>query len=182
MIDRTMDEIMAAIDHLLVDFDAIGRKGMATYRKYPPEFLVEHDSRAQAANIYCHMLAEAERRFVNWPGVVLKDIRGLKVFLIDDVSVIRLKRMDEEGRTRSYPTKQAKDYDLGNTLPGIPPPAARLVAGYLPDPTNTEVVRVQIARPRGSQIEWCAAIVPAEERVDGQRRWTDVTSQGRMTG
>lgn len=180
MPELTMPEVMESIDHLLDDLDFICRHGLATYRTYPPAILIEHDARATASNIYCHMLAEAERRLLNVPGVLLKDIRGLKAFLVSDVAVIRLKRMDEDGRSRNYPTKQAKDFDRGQPLPGLPPPATRLTVGYLADATGTSVQRVQVAKPTGREIDWCAAIVPEGDRVDGGQRWIDVTRQGRF--
>ena len=113
MPERTMTEIMQDIDHLLDDLDASCRHGLLTYRRYPAEFLIEHDPRAAAANTYCHMLAESERCLLGKRGIVPKDIRGLKVFLVEDKAVLRLKRMDEDGRSRNYPTKQARDYDRG---------------------------------------------------------------------
>ena len=37
---------------------------------------------------------------------------GLKLWLAESANVvIRLKKMDEDGRTANYPTKQAQDYD-----------------------------------------------------------------------
>lgn len=180
MFEPTMEEAMQRIDHLLDDLDSICRHGLATYRTYPSAILIEHDARAAASNTYCHMLAEAERRLLNVPGVLLKDIRGLKAFLVGDVAVIRLKRMDEDGRSSNYPTKQAKDFDRGQPLPGLPPPAIRLAVGYLADATGTSVQRVQVAKPTGREIDWCAAIVPESDREEGGARWIDVTRQGRF--
>jgi hypothetical protein len=104
-------------------------------------------------------------------------VRGLKVWSVRDVALLRFKKHDEDGRSRNYPTKQAKEYDRGVPLLGLPWPAARLSVGYLLDITGTEFVRTQIARPRGREIEWCAAVVPSEERAEGARRWIDVTRQ-----
>jgi hypothetical protein len=180
MPERTMTEIMQDIDHLLDDLDASCRHGLLTYRRYPAEFLIEHDPRAAAANTYCHMLAESERCLLGKRGIVPKDIRGLKVFLVEDKAVLRLKRMDEDGRSRNYPTKQARDYDRGVEFPELPPPATRLTVGYLADATGTTVERVQVAKPMGREIDWCAAIVPVSGRPAGARRWIDVTRQGRL--
>ncbi len=149
---------------------------------------MDHDSRAAAACTYSHMAAEAERR---WPklslatspervGVAVQLIEakgGLKVWAVRDLALLRFKKHDEDGRSRNYPTKQAKDYDRGLRLEGLPYPAARLSIGYLLDPTGTEFIRTQVSRPRGKQIEWCAAIVPQTERAVGAKRWIDVTRQ-----
>ena len=131
MRDWTMEEIMDFLAPYIDDLDQIPRLAHAKYRTYGADVLLEHDTRAQAACIYSHMAAEAERRLSGKRGIIPKDINGLKVWLIQDKTVLRLKKMDEDGQSRNYPTKQAKDYDLGYALPGLPPKAARVSAGYL---------------------------------------------------
>lgn len=156
-----LEDDMGLVEPLIDDIDQIPRIGFSKYRAYPPDILIEHDPRAGAACTYAHMVAEAERRWLDRRGIVPKDVRGLKVWLIEDYAVLRWKRMDADGRSRSYPTWQEQDFDLGLPLPGLPPPAIRLTAGYLADPTQTQYVRTQIARPRGKRGEWCIAIIPA---------------------
>lgn len=185
--DWTMADLMDGLDFLLDDLDRICRDAFSRYRRYDPGDLLEHDSRAAAACVYSHMAADAERR---WPAqnlttppeevgasVQLIEVRGLKVWAVRDFAIVRFKKHDEDGKSRNYPTKQAKDYDRGNPLPGLPYPAARLSVGYYLDATGTEFVRTQIARPRGKVIEWCAAIVPHEGCPAGAKRWIDVTRQ-----
>jgi len=180
MPEWTMFDAMSSLDPHFDDIDAICRNSLATYRQYPPEFLLDHDPRAAANCVYAHMVARADERLTGRPGVRFVNIRGLKVWVIGEVATIRFKKMDEDGRSRNYPTKQTRDYDRQLQLPGLPHPPLNLVVGYLPDPTGTEVQRVQVARPSGRQIDWCAAIVPFEERVHGGARWIDVTRQGRL--
>lgn len=181
MPDRTMTETLDAFGALLEEFDQITRNAHARFRGYRPEDLVELDSRAQAACTYAHMLADADRRFLNRPRIKPLDIRGLKPWLFEDAdAVVRFKKMDEDGHSRNYPTKQAKDFDRGNDLPGLPMPPVRLTAGYLLDPTGTVLIRTQVARPIGRGAMWCAAVVPREERNAGERAWRDVTRQGRL--
>ncbi len=173
----TMEDAMSALDPHFDVIDAICRTGLATYRRYPPEMLIEHSSRAAATCTYDHMVAQAERSLTGRDGVMFLDIRGLKVWVIDNKTVIRFKKMDEDGHSRNYPTKQAKDYDRQQQLPGLPFPPLNLVAGYLMDATGTEVVRVQVSRPLGKLIDWCAAIVPASEWKIGERRWVVVNAR-----
>jgi hypothetical protein len=180
MREWTIGEAMGALDPVFDDIDAICRDGLAAYRRYPPELLLDHDSRAAANCVYAHMVARAAERLTDRGGIRFKNIRGLKVWIVSEVATIRFKKMDEDGRSRNYPTKQARDYDRQMQLPGLPHPPLNLVVGYLPDPTGTEVRRVQVARPVGRNIDWCAAIVPAEDRVVGEPRWIDVTRQARM--
>jgi hypothetical protein len=179
---RTMEETLDAMgDELLIELDEIARHANARYRTYQPADLVELDVRAQAACTYCHMLAEADRRFVNRPDVRTLDIRGLKLWLFKNANVvIRLKKMDENGQSRNYPTKQAEDFDAQKQLPGLPLPPVRLTAGYFLDKTGTTVVRSQIARPQRRGANWCAAVLPREDRKPGKRIWIEVTGQGRF--
>lgn len=174
---RSMEETMDAFGGMLDDVDAILRAAHARYRGYNPEHLIEHDMRAQTACTYAHAVAEADRVFLANPKVHPLEIRGLKLWIVDDLNAaLRMKKMDEDGKSRNYPTKQAKDYDSGKELPGLPVPPVRLTIGYLLDATNVNFVRTQIARPSGSKnIMWCAAVVPSEDRKIGERAWVEVT-------
>jgi hypothetical protein len=174
-----MAETLEAIgDDLLDEFDAISREAHATYRSYDPAILIEHDVRAQANCTYSHMVSSADRRFVSRPEVRTLDIRGLKLWLFEEANVVvRFKKMDEDGKSRNYPTKQAKAFDAQLELPGLPPKPVRLTAGYLLDVTGTELVRSQIARPQGREALWCGAVIPREDRKPGERIWVDVTRQ-----
>lgn len=176
---RSLNEIMDDLGQLLEEFDQIARSAHARYRSYEPEILLDHDARAQAACTYAHMSAEAAKRFSGEDGVREIDIRGLKLWFFEKANaVVRLKKMDEDGLTRNYPTEQAKDFDRGKELPGLPMPPVRLTAGYLLDRTSTDFVRTQVARPVArKRTLWCAAIVPPEDRKTGERIWYDVTKQ-----
>jgi hypothetical protein len=178
MPNRSLAEIMSALGPFLDDFDGIARAAHSRYRSYDPEILVEHDARAQASCTYAHMSAEAARRFIGRSRVRELDIRGLKLWHFEEANaVVRLKKMDEDGLTRNYPTEQAKDFDRGLELPGLPMPPVRLTAGYLLDATST-FVRTQVARPiTRKRTLWCAAIVPLEDRKAGEQIWIDVTRQ-----
>jgi hypothetical protein len=176
----TQADAMSALDPFLDDLDTICRDAHARYRGYPPELLIEHDRRAEASCIYAHMRSDAERRFGDRKGVVQINLRGLYVWVIEQAVTIRFKKMDEDGRSRNYPTKQAVDYDRQRELPGLPAPPVNLVVGYLLNPTETEIERIQVARPLGRQsMDWCAALVPTSDRIVGQPRWVDVTRQAR---
>jgi hypothetical protein len=181
---RSMAELMAYIEFLADDLDAICRHAFAKYRGYAAEILVEHDPRAAAACTYAHIAADAERRFAAFhPKVQHLDPRplgGLKVWRVGEVgadALIRFKKHDEDGYSRNYPTRQARQYDRGDTLPGLPPEAVRLSVGYLLDATSTEFIRTQVARPLARRIDWCAAIVPLGDRRPGEKAWIDVTRQ-----
>lgn len=167
----SIEAVMKRLTPYLEDFDAIPRHAHAAYRSYHPKHLIEHSPRTTANCTYDHMVAEAERRFVQRRNIAPLVIRGLKVWLFGDHTAIRWKKMDEDGSTRNYPTQQAKDYDHQKQMPGFPPRPTRITVGYLLDAAGTDIVRVQVARPFGKNIAWCAAIVP------GTRKWEEVTKQ-----
>src|SRR6266542_1122985 len=175
---RSMDETLDAVGETILDELAeIVRAGHERYMAYRPEDLIELDVRAQSACTYCHMHSEADRRLIGRDGIRPLDVRGgLKLWLFEAANVVfRLKKMDEDGKTRNYPTKQARDYDAQRELPELPLPPVRLTAGYWLDATGQIINRVQIARPNGRRVPtWCAAIVASEERKVGERIWVDV--------
>lgn len=175
-----LDDDMRRIAYLLDDIDQITRAAHARYRSYPPEVLIEHTPRSAAACTYDHMVANAERLWADRRGIVSTEIRGLKVWIIGGEAVLRFKKMDEDGNSRNYPTKQARTYDRGLPLPGLPEPAVRLTAGYWLDPTQTEFIRAQVAKPIAPGVaEWCAAVVPPSV-PGGRATWEDVTRQRRL--
>jgi hypothetical protein len=181
---ESIQATMVRLDSFLDDFSAITHHAISVYRGYRPEVLIEHTPRSAASNIYDHIVAECERRFYGHKDVRSLDIRGLKLWLIgeDQHTVIRWKKMDEDGRSRNYPTKQAEDFDRMLDLPGLPPAPVRVSVGYVLDPSGTSVQRVQVARPNGRAVDWCAAIVPLERRGNDGRKWEDVSQQSRLAG
>lgn len=182
--NRTINDLMNALSPYHDILDAIAREAHETYiTRYDPAVRLEHDTRAQANCTYSHIVAAADRMLIDDSNVINKNIRGLKVWIFkaQDV-VVRFKKMDEFGVSQTYQTRQQKKYDVGAELPSLPSPPIRLTAGYLLDPTGSQYVRTQIARPMSAKaVEWCAALVPSEYRESGAESWTDVTAQRRAT-
>lgn len=177
MPEWTQDQAMSQLDPIFDELDTIGRGGLARYQQTPADLRIEHDSRATASCTYSHMVVLADELLGDKPGVVFKIIKNLKVWIIGERATIRFKKMDEDGRWSNAPSQQQRDFDRQLPLPGIPFPPLNLVVGYWPNALGTDVERVQVARPCGKAIDWCAAIVPTSDRIIGQPRWIDVTRQ-----
>src|SRR5687767_6333875 len=98
---------MTRLEPYLEDFASIPHAALARYRGYPQEILIEHSKRSAASCTYDHMVEEAVKLFSDREDVRLLDLRGLKLWLIgkDEHTVVRWKKMDEDGRSRRYPTK-----------------------------------------------------------------------------
>jgi hypothetical protein len=175
-----MEDMMGALSPYHDVLDEIFRDGHRTYLQYDALHRIEHDARAQASCIYSHLVAAADRRLLDETNILTKEIRNLKVWIFKDQDlVIRFKKMDQDGLSQNYRTKQQQDYDAGLELPGLPSPPLRLTVGYLLDRTNSQYIRTQIAQPSGSSVDWCAAIVSLDQREVGEPSWIDVTREKR---
>ena len=180
--DKSQTGVMEGLELYLDDLDQIARLGFAKYREIPIEFRLEHCARSRANCTYDHMMAEADRRFEDVAKLRRIETNGLKVWAVDDHTVIRFKKMNHEGQSRNYQTRQAKAFDRGDDIPELPAPATRVTVGYVPDPTDTSIQRVQVALVAGKRVAWCAAIIPSADREAGMAMWEDVTIQRPMTG
>ncbi len=179
--DTNIDSVMGRLTPYLDIFDAILRHGHAAYEEYPPSVVIDHDASTQAHCTYRHILAEAHRVFDEHESARHLEIRGQNLWMLEDVNaVIRFKKTDEDGRSSNYPTKQARDFDRGRTLPRLPADPTRLNVGYLLDETGIGYERSQIAIPAGNSTLWCAAIIPQEDREADAACWLDVTRQPRL--
>jgi len=177
---KPMTDVMAAIgDDQLSTFDEILRAGHQKFCKsISSDARKELDSRAQAASTYCHIVAEAERRFDGQKKIRFIDIGGLKLWLFEDSdTVVSFKKMSKNGKISSYGTKQQQNFDAQLPLEGLPIPPTRLRVGYLLDPLGADFVRSQIASPNKKNVLWCAAIQPPEDRVVGQSIWYDAAER-----
>lgn len=133
---KDIEAVMASLSPYLDLFDGILRRGHQVYEGYPPELVIDHDSSTQAHCTYRHILAEARREFEDHNLVRHLELRGQNLWLIEDANaVIRFKKTDENGVSSNYQTKQARDFDCGEPIPGLPPEPVRLNAGYLLDET-----------------------------------------------
>lgn len=188
---HSIQSVMLRLDPYLDDFDKITREAMEKYQgygrivgdKFVSDVLMEHSKRTAANCIYDHMIWAWELHVAGLSEIRYLEIRGLKLWLIGDEphTVIRWKKMDEEGRHSRYSTPQAEDFDRQLPLEGLTAHhPTRIVVGYWPDPAGTSVTRTQIARPMGTNIDWCAAVVFKEKRVAGAGKWVDVGQQQRL--
>lgn len=177
--ETNIDVVMGRLEPYLDPFDTILRFGHQTYEAYPSDLVLDHDASTQAHCTYRHILAEAHRVLGEMSGIEHLEIRGQNLWLFKEANVVcRFKKTDENGVSANYPTSQAKDFDAGKELPGLPPAPTRLTVGYLLDPVGVGYSRSQISLPTKRGALWCAAIVPHSEREADEQAWVEVTRQG----
>lgn len=181
ILETDIETIMGALTPYLPLFDGILRHGHATYETYPANLVIDHDASAQAHCTNRHVLAEAHRLLDDLPGVEHREVRGQNLWQIDPVNVIvRFKKTDEDGVSSNYQTRQARAFDRGAQIPGIPAEPTRLTAGYLLDATGMGYMRSQISLPTKRGVIWCAAIIPEANREAGETAWHEVQRQRRL--
>jgi hypothetical protein len=168
------DEAMALIEPILkVLYDCL-YDGMAFYQdpeNYSAAAVAQQRERTVAGCINDHAFHRLRETLGAKKGCRFPRLRGLEVLDYEGKALIRIKKVNGAGRGRNAATKQQRDYDAQLPLPGLPPEAVRLVAGYQPDPAFTSVQRIIISAPLGKTIAWASQVVIVEEGAS----WIDIT-------
>ncbi|HTQ14667.1 MAG TPA: hypothetical protein VMH86_12410 [Rhizomicrobium sp.] len=161
---KVMDTLAPFLKRLYVLFD--GAIDLYT-EKYPADVRAQHTDRAAANNVYCHAWHALELEFSEEPDFRFRELKGrLNVLLIGDAIVLRLKKVDANGRWRNHKSKQQAKFDGQLPLPGLPPEATRVVLGYQPDAAFSCVERVILRPARGTWVSQIVEDGPAYEWVD----------------
>lgn len=151
------------------------RRGFATYQDsehYSPLARAAHDNAAAAKNVHRHILEEITIEIAERSGLAMVNARGLIVLNVHDRALLRFKKMDEEGQSVSYPTRQQRQFDRQLPLPNLPSAATRLTFGYEPDLAFSSIIRIMVACPLGPSSHWCVQI---NEDDAGVVSWVDIT-------
>lgn len=172
MINLNQAECMKVLEPYLLTIHDLLHEAFHTYQtKYPEEVKADHDNAAAATCVHRHILTNVNRQFMGVRGAKILNARGLKVLNINDRIVGRWKKLNEDGQSSSYPTKQARSYDRQLPLPHLPPAATRLTFGYEPDLAFTAIQRVVVACPHGRRPLWCSQVLVESREV----AWVDIT-------
>lgn len=168
-IDTDQETVMAVLDPYLGRMEPLFSAALDLHlTEVTPKARAELGVRAVASVVSDHAWAAFEREFDAEPGFHFLTVRGLKLLNIRDQVVIRLKKVDENGKHQNADTGQQRAFDAQEDIKGLPPAAARLVLGYQPDEAFSKVERVIIRRPKG---RWVAQVIDS----DTDRHWVDIT-------
>jgi hypothetical protein len=172
MSDLSLSETMAVLEPHLEDIDACLRRGFERYGEYPPEIVADHGHRSTTCCIYDHQLMLARKILDPKPGISIIHVKGLEVINFYDRVLMRFKKVNSAGRGRNLQTEQQKIFDRQLSLPGLPPKATRVVAGYNTILFGTAIRKVLISCPLGRTNLWCVQVVLTEEA-----KWVDITPE-----
>ncbi len=112
-----------------------------------------HSITCRANIIHSHMVDRARKEFEGVEGVHVMEIDGLFLLSIQNRLVVRFKKLDNEMKSRNFPTDRQLDYLAQYDCPGIPA-ATRLEAGYQENFLQTGIRSVLITCPRGRKVDW----------------------------
>lgn len=133
-----------------------------------PELRVCLSKQCRARFIYDHIVRAAKEHFQEIENIRFKEKSGLltvHVELDHTVIVLRFKKLDDNKKSRSYPTANQLAFSLQLSLPGWPD-ATRLVAGYQLDVLGLETKDLLITCPIGHRVEWFFSIKDVAD-IDG---------------
>ena len=139
--------------------------------EYSAAVRAEHKSRTIANIVYDHAEKLFRQREDEIQGLTARNVKGLTLFDFNGIAVVRIKKVNADGKHRNYPTQQQKDFDDQLTFEEFPDEAFRLVAGYQPDVTGSYIERVIIVRKIGGITYWNSQI----NLLDEEARWEDAT-------
>jgi hypothetical protein len=112
---------------------------------------------ARARMMYDYVTGFARRAFANVGGVHVKDrTRGFLTVTFGSELVVRFKKLSEDLKIFGIPTQQFLDFIGQNILelPGLPPTATLIVAGYQLDETGGKIARLVLTCRDESGLLW----------------------------
>lgn len=99
------------------------------------------------------------------PELKVFNYRKMKGVLIDGRLVTRFKKLSEDGKSCSIPTKQVRDFRHQCSLPGFPR-THNLEIGYVLNEAQTEIAEVLVTQPSGKGVAWTLSISGSGMRGD----------------
>jgi hypothetical protein len=118
--------------------------------------------RTRACFIYDHICHEIKHQFEGKSGVTIDDKLGFLFLNIENLLLMRFKKLNTASQASNIPTIQQDIYNLQLELPGIPNSAARISAGYLLDKIQATIKDIRVAFPvgrRGRKVLWSFSIL-----------------------
>lgn len=153
-----VDKLVSALQFGWTAWERLGKEA--------PKLRVDLDPRARAACVSAWISAEARRLFSDQKSVRITDQRRFLELVFEDRYVVRFKKLDTRGRWSNISTKQQKLWNSQQLeLPGLPPRAVRLIAGYQLNALGTALEKTMLAMPDQNAVAWVLEITGDSENV-----------------
>lgn len=143
--------------HLALLHDCVARawKQWCGLRDREVQAGIELGPIARARIVYELIVRCARVAFSDVPGVSVSQKRGFLVLVFGDRAVVRFKKLKKSLLPSSARTRQQELFAAQQELPGLPPPATYLNAGYVLDETQLEITRIVLSCVEGGDLRWC---------------------------
>jgi hypothetical protein len=144
-----------ALEVLTPHAERLYRIGTTPFASWQSEYpnLALHTPRTRANVLYDLMVNQARIEFRGIRGTAIIDPpSGVVLLDIDQQVLIRFKKLDDDSLPRNYPTLAAKDWDIGEDLPGIPSSPQRLSLGYRLNRLQTTVKDVMVSNTLAGRL------------------------------
>lgn len=122
------------------------------HRNIPARLLASFCPRTRASAIHNLMLTRAAKYAHTADGVSFFESHQMLGLLIGNAA-IRLKKLDEDGRSKSQPTRQVQRFRNQERVTGIDA-LHHLELGYVTNDAATEVAEIRLACPSGDNVAW----------------------------
>lgn len=150
----SQDEAMKLIAPHARALQSIPMDAWKTYHEdLPDAMLVAFCSRTRANAIHDLMVRNAIKYCASTDGVRKFERQQMVGITIDRHIAIRLKKLDEDGRSRNQLTQQVSDYRSQLPLVGIEA-VSFLELGYVLNDDETELLEVRLVHPSGDGVYW----------------------------
>jgi len=108
----------------------------------------------RARIVYELIVKRARVAFADIPGVTVSQKRGFLVLVFGDRAVVRFKKLKKNLLPSNARTHQQELFAAQGELPGLPPPATYLNAGYVLDDTQLEITRIVLSCVEATDLVW----------------------------
>ena len=120
-----------------------------------PDLQIPLNASTRALIVHNHITDLARKEFADDPAVHVGDNRGFLILTIEEKMVVRFKKYRNKSfKTSNIPTRQQLQFAYQLQLPGMPPEATRLVAGYLLDELQTSIETIAVTCSIGPDLQW----------------------------
>lgn len=137
-------------------FDAINGSWTEYMEEYSAKQRAKHCTTTRAGIVHDIMVYNATKYFVGVTGSRVLDLSGLKLFTLEEEDkqiALRLKKFDEQLRSRNQQTSQVKAFRSQRQIDFIGV-AYHLEAGYVLDRDQTRIEQISVVCPNGLENFW----------------------------
>lgn len=122
------------------------------HRLIPPAWIPIITPRSRANIVHDLSVDHAKRLLYGIPGVRIEERKGLVLFVLRELVVIRIKKLGSDMKSCNIPTQQVIKFLEQEELPAMPAFAVHLQAGYQLNSLQTKINGLFITWPNGEKI------------------------------